>query len=163
MPPHNLTRWFRYRLRTLLAVVTLAAVGLGAFKAYVEPFQIQRRAAARLAPLGAKIGYEPAGPAWLRALCGERHFLNVVTVHLERRRFKPDDLAPLADLRNLERLYLANTPLTDEGLRHVATLRRLKRMSLWQTKITDAGIVHLAGLTDLEVLDIHDTRLTEAA
>jgi Leucine-rich repeat (LRR) protein len=163
MSRQGTTRWFRYRLRTLLALVTLAAIGLGGFKAYVEPFQIQRRAAARLAPLGAKIGYEPGGPAWLRALFGERHFLNVVTVHLEGRRFKSDDLAPLADLPGLERLYLANTPLTDEGLRHVASLRRLKRMSLWQTKITDAGIVHLAGLTDLEVLDIHDTRLTEAA
>jgi Leucine-rich repeat (LRR) protein len=163
MPPLNPTRWFRYRLRTLLALVTLAAVGLGAFKAYVEPFRIQRRAAARLAPLGAKIGYEPGGPAWLRALFGERHFLNGVTVHLEGRRFKSDDLAPLADLPHLERLYLANTPVTDEGLRHIASLCRLKRMSLWQTRITDAGIVHLAGLTDLEVLDIHDTRLTEAA
>jgi len=156
-------RWFRYRLRTLLAVLTLTAIGLGAFKAYVEPFESQRRAAQELAAVNASVEYRPAGPAWLRAMFGDKYFLNVVAVHLETCPVTADDLAALAGLPYVERLYLAKTGLTDDGLRHVASLGRLKRLSLWQTRITDEGLAHLAGLRDLEVLDIHNTRLTDAA
>jgi hypothetical protein len=156
-------RWYQYRLRTLLLLIALTAVGISVFQAYIEPFRAQRRAAEHLASLGAQIEYRPGAPAWLRAIAGEDRFLDVVMVHLERRRFDDDDLAVLADLPRLERLYLASTPLTDEGLRHVARLGRLRRMSLWNTRITDEGVAHLAGLTELEVLDIKTHGLTEAA
>lgn len=163
MPLRTKSRWFRYRLRTLLALITLTAIGLGSFKAYVEPFESQRRAAQELAAVKAGIEYRPAGPALLRSVFGDKYFLNVVAVHLENRRIAADDLAALAGLPHVERLYLAGTGLTDDGLRHVASLGRLKRLSLWETKISDGGIQHLTGLRDLEVLDIHNTALTDAA
>jgi hypothetical protein len=165
MPPQESRpcRWYQYRLRTLLLLIALTAVGISVFQAYIQPFRAQRRAAEHLASLGAQIEYQPGAPAWLRAFAGEDRFLDVVMVHLERRRFDDDDLAVLADLPRLERLYLASTPLTDEGLRHVARLGRLRRMSLWDTRITDEGVAHLAGLTELEVLDIKTHGLTEAA
>ena len=154
---------FRYRLNTLLAVIMLVAIGLAGFKAYVKPFRVQRHAARRLTATGGTIEYRTADAPLLVALFGEKHFQHVVAVNLEHRTFEAKDLAPLADLPYLERLYLAKTPLTDEGLRHVGRLQQLRRVSLWETRITDEGIAHLADLTKLEVLDIHHTRLTEAA
>lgn len=159
----RLSSLFRYRLRTLLAITTLAAIGLAGFKAFVEPFRMQRRAAEKLAALGAFIEFRPADFGWFQSLIDEQHIQHVVTVKLEHSRFKPHELAPLADLPHLERLYLAATPLTDDGLRYIASLRRLKRISLWNTRISDRGVRHLSGLSSLEVLDIHHTRLTEAA
>ncbi|MCL4202222.1 MAG: hypothetical protein KJ000_06990 [Pirellulaceae bacterium] len=158
----NPSRWFRYRLRTLLGLTTLVAIGLGYYKAYVEPFQIQQRAAEKLVTSGALVGYQPAAPAWLRYLLGDGRFLNVVMVKLEQRPIKEAALAPLADLPHLERLYLAATPVTDDWLRRLPPLPRLKRISLWRTQVTNDGMAHLAGLTELEVLDVKNTRVTEA-
>jgi len=158
----NPSRWFRYRLRTLLGLTTLVAIGLGYYKAYVEPFQIQQRAAEKLVGSGALVGYQPAAPAWLRYLLGDGRFLNVVMVKLEQRPIKEAALAPLADLPHLERLYLAATPVTDDWLRRLPPLPRLKRISLWRTQVTNDGMAHLDGLTELEVLDVKNTRVTEA-
>jgi hypothetical protein len=158
----NPSRWFRYRLRTLLGLTTLVAIGLGYYKAYVEPFQIQQRAAEKLVASGALVGYQPAAPAWLRYLLGDGRFLNVVMVKLEQRPIKEAALAPLADLPHVERLYLAGTPVTDDWLRRLPSLPRLKRISLWRTRVTNDGLAHLAGLTELEVLDIKHTKVTEA-
>jgi hypothetical protein len=161
MAATRLSGWFRYRLRTLLGLMTLAAVGLGGYKAYVEPYQIQRRAAEEFVKLGAQVEYRPTAPRWLRYWFGDRRLSSVVMVKLEHRRFADEELAPLADLPDLERLYLAASSVTDEGLKHVRSLRRLKRLSLWQTPITDDGMAHLAGLSELQVLDIHRTKITE--
>jgi hypothetical protein len=158
----NPSRWFRYRLRTLLGLTTLVAIGLGYYKAYVEPFQIQQRAAEKLVASGALVGYQPAAPAWLRYMLGDGRFLNVVMVKLEQRPIKEAALAPLADLPHVERLYLAATPVTDDWLRRLPSLPRLRRISLWRTRVTNEGLAHLAGRTELEVLDIKHTKVTEA-
>ncbi|MCO6458104.1 MAG: hypothetical protein J5I93_22600 [Pirellulaceae bacterium] len=163
MIPRRSRLALRFRLSTLLGVTLLAALGLAAFKAYVEPFQVQKRAAQQLASAGGVVQYRTADMPLLVFLFGEQRFQHVVEVQLERSRIESKDLAALGDLPCLERLYLASTRVTDDGLRHVGKLKRLKRVSLWSTPITDQGIAHLAGLQQLEVLDVHHTRLTEAS
>ena len=106
------------------------------------------RAAEKLQKLGATIQRDPRG--------------QVYWVHLEKCRVTDDDLACLADLPHLRRLYLADTEIGDRGLAAVAGLPNLERVSLWKTKVTDAGMAHLARSTNLRVLDLHHTRVGDA-
>ena len=77
-------RWYQYTLRTLLALMTLAAMVLAAWKTYIAPFQNQAQAMERLLaipgmPVRAR-GACRAGPARLAAMdagerkSGPRHF-----------------------------------------------------------------------------------------
>jgi HEAT repeat protein len=71
-----------------------------------------------------------------------------------------DDLAPLEDLPQLERVSLAKTGVTDEGLAHLAALRQLQSLSLADDhEITDEGLAHLKGSTQLRSLDLSRTRV----
>jgi len=45
----------------------------------------------------------------------------------------------------------------------VAACKQLKRLSLWKTRITDLGMDYLRNLENLELLDIQETKVTEAA
>jgi Leucine-rich repeat (LRR) protein len=160
-PPRR--RWFQYSLRSMLVLITLAAIALAAWNTYRKRLRLQNRALPELTRLKAEVDVQPVGPEWLRALPGGEDLFKVVGVKLEHHRFEDEDLACLEHLPYLERLYLAATPLSNKGLAHVAKCKRLKRLSLWKTRITDLGMEHLRNLEDLELLDIQETRVTEAA
>ncbi len=69
-------------------------------------------------------------------------------------------------------LYLANTGVTDAGLRHLAALPSIEHLGLGKLDLrddrhppsafTDAGLVHLKGLTTLESLDLGGLPITDA-
>jgi len=160
-PPRR--RWFQYSLRSILVLITLAAIALAAWNTYRKRLRVQNRALPELTRLKAEVDVQPVGPEWLRALPGGEDLFKVVSVNLEHHRLKDEDLECLEHLRYLERLYLAATPVSNQGLAHVAKCKRLKRLSLWKTRITDLGMEHLRGLEDLELLDIQETKVTEAA
>jgi hypothetical protein len=69
-------------------------------------------------------------------------------------------LEPLARLENLTVLDLANTDITDEGLKVVGGVRGLKLLNLAGTRIGDTGLEHLLGLENLEALDLRETFVT---
>ncbi|NQU21293.1 MAG: hypothetical protein HQ567_08425 [Candidatus Nealsonbacteria bacterium] len=114
----------------------------------IQPVAAQRPAVEILRRLGADVQINRNG--------------HVTLVHLERRQITDDDLACLAELPNLARLYLADTRTTDAGLKYIRGLSQLRRLSLHGTPLTDAGLAQLAGLSTLEVLDLHHTRVTDA-
>jgi hypothetical protein len=151
----------RFQLRSLFILISLTAVGLGVWQTLLRPYRSQAEAFALLAKLKPEIETRAGGPEWLHGIAGADKFQDVVMVKLEHHKLQDADLAPLARLPQLERLYLAGTPLTDKGMAHLAPLHKLQRLSLWGTKITDEGLKHLRECRDLEVLDIHDTRLTK--
>jgi hypothetical protein len=66
----------------------------------------------------------------------------------------------LAQLRNLEALYLSDTGITDAGLPYLAQLRNLETLHLAETKITGSGLFHLADLPKLTELDLSSTKVT---
>jgi len=71
------------------------------------------------------------------------------------------DIACLADLSTLERLCLAPTEVTDDGLASIAALQNLQ--SLWlPPSITDSGFVHLRDLINLRTLIADETRRAAA-
>ncbi len=84
----------------------------------------------------------------------------ITFVHLEGQQVSEELLKELRWAGRIERLYLAETGLTDQQLDHVGLLSYVKRMSLWGNPITDDGLLELSTMYHLEVLDIHDTQVT---
>ncbi|HSH95035.1 MAG TPA: hypothetical protein VK968_12870, partial [Roseimicrobium sp.] len=66
----------------------------------------------------------------------------------------------LADLPDLVSLDLANTSMEGPGLKVVGTLKNLERLNLTLTPVTDAHLEHLAGLTKLRVFSLASAKCT---
>jgi len=73
------------------------------------------------------------------------------------------DLVHLAQLTALADLSLGRPTLFTLFAKNLAELKQLKRLSLVGSGLSDAGIKHLAGLTNLEALDLRRTKATAAA
>lgn len=76
-------------------------------------------------------------------------------------RIKGSSLDLLANLKNLETLYLVRTDLEDSGLTGVQNLTSLKTLNLDGTRITDAGMPALANLKNLQTLVLGNTAITD--
>ncbi len=63
---------------------------------------------------------------------------------------------------NIAQLNLAETGITDAGLKEVAGLVHLVRLDLHQTAIGDKGLAHLQNLSNLRYLNLYDTQVTDA-
>jgi len=152
----------RYGLRTMMILLAIVAAGLGFWKAFVTPIQVQHAAEKHLLTKGAKIAWStPRGNNWLRSIVGDYLFSEIVMVDLERRKIDKEDIAALSELRSVNRLYLASTSIDDDGLKSISGLTKVQRLSLWRTKITDEGLKHLAELDELFRIDIKHTQVTE--
>ena len=91
------------------------------------------------------------------------HFLNV---HATNALARIDDAAVTA-LKPVSAqvmwLDLGNTRITDTALETIAGLRNLTRLRLQNTAVTDDGVARLAALPLLESLNLFGTRVTDAA
>lgn len=59
----------------------------------------------------------------------------------------------ISRLKDLERLVLAETALTDAGLLEICKhVKYLKALDISSTEVTDAGTIGLANLKELEIL-----------
>ncbi len=135
--------WFRFRLRTLLVIVTVLSVSLG----WVGWELDQRRR-------------EKVVVAWIEQMGGEVYFLNYFPVDKriwwkktkgkwfgERVRIvdlyasEVIDLSPLAELKNVEMLELSNTTVTD--LSPLAELKNLKEVYLRFTQVSEEHLEEL--------------------
>jgi hypothetical protein len=170
--PHR--RWFRFSLRTLLVLATIASAGFGWLGLKMRQAQRQRAAVEAIRKSKGAIFYEHQvdsegdiinsqvrpGPNWLRRVVGDDFFDSVIVV-----RFGP--AATDADFRDLvafDRLkgLVVDFDQTDAGLADLPKLNRLKWLNLDHTRTTDAGLIHLARLNRLEWLNLEDTRTTDA-
>ena len=149
-------RWFQYSLRTLLLVVTVAAVLLGIWTGRARR---QKEAVEAIRELGGYVGYSSAdgdapGPDWLAEVAGNR-LLRPRRLRLCRRRWvhrRRPGATP--SLRGLKTLALLGPNITDAGLEHVGRLGDLEMLSLGGPGITDAGFAHLKHLRKLTRLTI---------
>jgi hypothetical protein len=72
------------------------------------------------------------------------------------------EMADVARFRNLVRLHLERTRVTDVGIAHVRTLQHLEYLNLHGTSVGDGGLVHLAGLRNLRALYLWQSAATPA-
>ena len=87
---------------------------------------------------------------------------NIFALDLTRSKIRDDQLAPLAQMKNLRRLQLKRNPVTDAGLAHLSGLADLEVLNLYETGVTDTGLDHLAGLKKLQKLFLFNTKCTAA-
>ncbi|MDA1014941.1 MAG: protein translocase subunit SecD [Planctomycetota bacterium] len=66
-------------------------------------------------------------------------------------------------MKKVEQIDLANTKITDEGLKYLSGLKSLQILNLSRTDITDAGLKQLTDLPRLRSLSIGDTKVTDAS
>ena len=164
MQINALRRWFRFSLRGLFVVVTLAAIGLGL---WANKLRRQKAAIEAIDALGGTYGVRIEGPEWLRnLLTDERYFYNASRVSFgpgnagydPSRPFTDEELANVIDQLNaftlLTGLYLDGSDITNDGLPHLSRVRNLQRLGLARTAVTDRGLAHLEGLRDLRELEL---------
>ncbi len=168
-------RWFQFRLRTLMLLILLAAIGL---KIQMTGAR-QRKAVAAIRHLTGSILYDyqcdPNGrerrripsslpQTWLRSLLGPDFSHRVVSVHFRRSR-QPEigdaDLMPyLGQLKDLRVVSLRKTNITNEGLRHLRDHKHLHSLYLESTKINEGNLDQLKGLR-LDWLCLSRTRASD--
>jgi hypothetical protein len=71
-------------------------------------------------------------------------------------------LKSLAGFKNLRRLHLEKTGVGDEGLAAVKGLAELQYLNLYGTKVTDKGLATLSGLKKLKNVYLWQTAVTDA-
>src|SRR5262249_38059523 len=72
-------------------------------------------------------------------------------------------LPPLANMKDLRRLNLLGTLITDDGLKYFRDLTRMEDLDLYGVKITDAGMEHLRNMTGLRRLNLLGAQITDAS
>jgi hypothetical protein len=71
-------------------------------------------------------------------------------------------LKVLAGFKNLRRLHLEKTGVGDEGLASLKGLAELQYLNLYGTKVTDKGLATVAGLKKLKNVYLWQTAVTDA-
>ncbi len=84
----------------------------------------------------------------------------VVWLKLSDSDFNDQQMAVLAQMPHLSKLYLDNTSITDKGLAQLKGLKHLKYLNLVNTNVSDAGLASLKELPALEQLFIFETETT---
>ena len=174
--PKPRRRWYQFRLRTLLVVVTLAGCGLGWLGIKVLEARQQQAAVAAIENLGGHVRYdyefttiggrelvdEPPRPAWLRALLGDDFFRSVVEVDLSETRATAADFERLKSFDKLKGFWAYRTQLGNADLEHLRGLTQLETLDLRQTQVSDTGLECINPLTQLKSLSLAGTDVTDA-
>lgn len=71
-----------------------------------------------------------------------------------------NDLKIVVELKNIKKLNVENTLITDDGLAYLKQLTKLEQLNLYGTNISDEGIIQLTDLKSLSVLYLWKTKVT---
>jgi hypothetical protein len=180
-------RRFRVRLRILMVMVFVCALGLAGFVLGVRRSRARRAAIAAVHASGGNIAYNdqwiPGGPnanliLWepspLRKAIGEIAFLDVIYVYWPRflstgpggnivpNPVTDDQAAVLKAFPRLAQVRIDDAPgITDKTLAHLAGVTELSQLYLARVNITDDGLANLKGLKRLERLGLSGVPITD--
>jgi len=84
-----------------------------------------------------------------------------VSFYLAGDKVNDSHLSDLNAIAGVVWLNLANTKVTDDGLKNLAGMK-LKKLHLEKTEIGDKGLAHLKDQVELEYLNLYGTRVTDA-
>ncbi|MES1258860.1 MAG: hypothetical protein ABUS51_10535, partial [Acidobacteriota bacterium] len=95
------------------------------------------------------------------AKLGLAPFVHLESLDLSYAAFGDAGMVSLEGMRDLRRLYLRDTLVTDEGLKHIAELTKLEELDLYGTKVTDAGIASLKRMKEMRKLILLGAPVTD--
>jgi hypothetical protein len=100
----------------------------------------------------------------LRSL-GDRagdHLRDVQRLYLTGKDVVDEDVRPLSSARNLRRLDLIGTSITDAGMGYLGGLAALENLTVSNADVTDEGLRSISGLGELRILSLRDNKITDA-
>lgn len=145
------------RGRWLILLLLVALIGVGAWYAIQQqliriynPFDPVQRATVAIESLGGVVKVKP----------GEGRTLYYVTLHGG---YHGGDggIAHLAELPDLDGVYVENGTITDAGAATLGQLTQLDELSLACPRITDAGVQSLKGLRKVRWLNLTGVPMTD--
>ena len=86
----------------------------------------------------------------------------LVWLNLGYKKIHDSLLVPIAQLTNLTRLQLDNTPITDKGLVPFQSLVNLQYLNLVGTKVTAQGMLQLKSLPKLQAIYLYKTFISSS-
>ena len=168
--------WLRFSLRTTLAAMSFAGIGLYWLRNRIDAAASQKEAIRQLKAIGANVGYRhewdyeadrfsnspPPGGKFLRSILGDHFFLIPDIVLVENFVGGTGTLAPLGKLNTVKTLAITNSTIGDDEVTILTTLTGLQELNLYGTNITDRGLLRLARLRKLSNLIVTNSKVTEA-
>ena len=161
-------RWFRFGIRLLFLVISVAAVTLALT---TKRLHDRKAAIASIHEAGGTMGGSTAGPAWLRKLIGddecfyEPQRVSLGPIAKGNPHLDDDILAalfePLKGFRGLQALDIRRSAVTDKSASLLAQLTSVTHLRLSDTRISDTAIRHIKRLPNLQSLLLANTRLTD--
>lgn len=161
-------RGSRFGMRTLLIIMSLCCVAMGAWTIYVQPFRAQAASLAKVGDLGGSTsGVAASGPVWHRwlieAMVGKEQFVHVERADLRNCRVSAADVPLLAGLKFLKTLHLDRAEVTDENIAALTRMTNLRELSLTYTRISDEGLAQIARLPNLRTLHLTGVPISDAS
>jgi hypothetical protein len=156
----------QFRLSTLLAVVTIAAVACG-WLAWKRGAKYREDAAvAEIKRREGSVFYKPASLTftWMERLLGQDRSWIPVEVDFDYAAATDADLALAASLPTLERLFVCADPakpVTASGLAKLKKLPRLRWLTFYGHPIGDGGLMELQELVTLERLELREETISD--
>lgn len=163
-------RWFRFSLRTLFVVATIAGVGIGLLVHKYRQAEQQRAAVEMVASYGGSSDTYSSddsrwAPQWLQHRADRHFFVGIDCVMLGRHFNNPtrklsditdNDLAMLADIRSLNCLKIFDViEFEDRHLPPLRALSNLTSLMLEDTQVTDYGMEIIGQWKRLRLLAVY--------
>lgn len=162
-------RWFQFSLRSVLALMLLAGLGMSWLVAVKKKSERRMAAADAIIKAGGWVNYDyqvpanggrsakPPGPAWLRTILGDDFFANATDAYIT----SAASLEQLGELSSLRILHVADVPTGDNSLQQLSELNRLEELDVRGRLIDDNGLAYLRKLQHLRYLHLARTSITD--
>lgn len=167
---YRIRRLFRFRLRTLLVLLTISSIWIGLVAHHAR---LQRNAVAAFRSQGLKVFYDnqlmgeqiytfPIVHEWLTDILGSDYFHAAqFVVSGDGRPVTDSDMALFAALPELKRILLYDCPISSVGLQHLERLRNVEILTLLNTNLTDESLAVLVKMNSLRSLKLGSTGITD--
>jgi len=164
------TKWFQFRLRTLVILVLLFSLLFGWVGKKVYEGRRQAAIVTEILKNGGRVIYktefEQETTSWLQNNFGRKFRKHFDTVHAiwispNGSEVINSSLARLTILTDLRILSVGGN-LTDRDLAFLSKFTKLRGLELDGTQITDAGLVYLKKLESLTHLNLNKTNIGDA-
>jgi Leucine-rich repeat (LRR) protein len=170
LPQHR--RFLQFRLRTLLVVVAVVALILGAHVHRMQTAQRQHHIVTELNSLGAITQYEYVQdenwnssekwyPDWLERWVGQDYLYGIDAFVIVSHENPDEVIERAADLPDLRLVKLPACTISDDSLRPLEKLHRLEWLELFATPVTDDCMESIVKLKTLKTLDLRGTKVTD--